>query len=62
MLIIHRGVSPHMAKCPTCEAEIDHVEAEMLELTPSPAVEEASEEPSRAVATVCPSCEAIIGI
>ncbi|MFB6086779.1 MAG: hypothetical protein ABEJ84_08280 [Halodesulfurarchaeum sp.] len=51
-----------MAKCPTCEAEIDHVEAEMLELTPSPAVEEASEEPSRAVATVCPSCEAIIGI
>lgn len=51
-----------MAKCPNCEAEIDHVEAEMLELSPSPAVEATTEEPSQAIATVCPACSAIIGI
>ena len=55
-------LSRPMAKCPNCEAEIDHVEAEMLELSPSAAAEEASDEPSQAVATVCPSCNAIIGI
>ncbi|MFP4529658.1 MAG: hypothetical protein ACLFNC_00040 [Halodesulfurarchaeum sp.] len=51
-----------MAKCPNCEAEIDHVEAEMLELSPSSAVADETEEPSQAIATVCPSCDAIIGI
>ncbi len=51
-----------MATCPTCEAEINHVEAEMLELSPSAAVESETEEPSQAIATVCPECNAIIGI
>jgi len=51
-----------MAKCPTCEAEIDHVDAEMIELNPTSAVESETEEVSQAIATVCPSCNAIIGI
>lgn len=51
-----------MATCPTCEAEIDHVDAEMLELNPSSDVEAETEEASRAIATVCPECNAIIGI
>lgn len=51
-----------MARCPNCETEIERVEAEMLELDPSPAVEDEAEEPSMAIATVCPECDAIIGI
>lgn len=52
-----------MANCPSCGTEITHVEAEMIDLQPSPAVEAAEdEEPSRAIATVCPACKAIIGI
>jgi uncharacterized protein with PIN domain len=51
-----------MATCPTCEVEIDSVDAEMIELNPSPAVEEETEEPAQAIATVCPECNAIIGI
>ncbi|MDR5656925.1 MAG: hypothetical protein ACQEQJ_04990 [Halobacteriota archaeon] len=52
-----------MAKCPACSAEITHVDAEMIELNPTEEVSESTEgEPSRAIATVCPECEAIIGI
>ena len=51
-----------MAKCPSCKDEIDHVDAEMIELNPSAAVESETEEISQAIATVCPSCNAIIGI
>lgn len=54
--------SSGMATCPTCETEIDRVEAEMLDLSPSAAVEAETEEPSQAIATVCPECNAIIGI
>lgn len=51
-----------MARCPTCETEIDHVEAEMLELDTSTAVESETDDPSNAIATICPECQAIIGI
>ncbi|MFB6114626.1 MAG: hypothetical protein ABEJ58_11060 [Halodesulfurarchaeum sp.] len=51
-----------MATCPACKTEIDHVEAEMIELTPTEAVAESAEEPQNAIATCCPECEAIIGI
>jgi uncharacterized protein with PIN domain len=51
-----------MANCPACGTEIDRVDAEMIDLNPSDAVEATGEEPSRAIATVCPACEAIIGI
>ena len=60
--MIPAGVFGPMAKCPTCEAEIDHVDAEMIDLSPSPAVEQETDEPSQAIATVCPACNAIIGI
>lgn len=51
-----------MAKCPACMTEIDHVDAEMIELNPTDAVAEETEKPQRAIATICPECEAIIGI
>ncbi|MBS3760455.1 hypothetical protein [Halodesulfurarchaeum sp.] len=51
-----------MARCPTCKSEITHVDAEMIELNPSTEVESETEEPSQAIATVCPECNAIIGI
>jgi uncharacterized protein with PIN domain len=51
-----------MARCPSCDAEIEHVDAEMIELNPSSEVEGETEEPSQAIATVCPECTAIIGI
>ncbi|MFW6458722.1 MAG: hypothetical protein ACOCY6_04845 [Halodesulfurarchaeum sp.] len=51
-----------MARCPHCQETIEHVSAEILELDPTDAVEAESEEPSRAVATVCPECDSIIGI
>ena len=51
-----------MASCPTCEAEIDHVLAEMIDLKGTEAIDEKFTEGGRAVATVCPQCDAIIGI
>lgn len=56
------GLSGAMASCPTCEAEIDHVLAEMIDLKGTEAIDEKFTEGGRAVATVCPQCDAIIGI
>lgn len=51
-----------MAHCPTCEAEIDHVVAEVIELHGTDAIDAEFENGGKAVATLCPKCGAIIGI
>lgn len=51
-----------MARCPTCEASIDHVNAEMIDLAGTEAISDEFAEGGQAVATVCPECEAILGI
>ncbi|MFW6376758.1 MAG: hypothetical protein ACOC0F_02175 [archaeon] len=52
-----------MARCPACESEIDHVIAEKIELTGiEDVIEEAAETEGSAIATLCPECNAIIGI
>ena len=52
-----------MARCPACESEIHHVLAEKIELTGvDDIVEEATEREGFAIATLCPECNAIIGI
>lgn len=54
---------PSMAQCPACNTEIDHVVAEKIELTGIESiVEEVAQTEGYAIATVCPECEAIIGI
>jgi uncharacterized protein with PIN domain len=52
-----------MARCPTCESEIDHVIAEKIELTGiEEIIEEVEQKEGSAIATLCPDCNAIIGI
>lgn len=51
-----------MAHCPTCEAEIDHVVAEAIDLKGAEKIAEEYADGGRAIATLCPHCEAIIGI
>lgn len=58
-------MAPHgvyMARCPTCEASIDHVNAEMIDLSGTEAISDEVAEGGQAVATLCPECDAIIGI
>jgi hypothetical protein len=54
-----------MASCPTCEATLEYVETELIELRGyDQAVEMKSEEADhgRAVATVCPDCDALLSL
>lgn len=52
-----------MARCPACDSEIDHVVAEKIELAGiEDAIEDATEREGHAIATVCPDCNAIIGL
>jgi len=50
-----------MARCPTCDAELDHVIAQTIDLEETDAIP-GSEGSGQAVVTVCPQCDAIIGI
>lgn len=51
-----------MARCPSCEARIDHVVAETITLEGTDEIPGNLESGSKAVATLCPECEAIIGL
>ena len=62
MLIIIVDENVPMANCPTCETEIDHVVAEKIELTGTEELVADVAEGEYAIATVCPNCQAIIGI
>jgi len=56
-------LSQIMARCPACDSEIDHVVAEKIELAGiEDAIEDATEREGHAIATVCPDCNAIIGL
>ena len=50
-----------MARCPSCEERIDHVIAETIDLKGTDEIA-GDYEDGQAVATVCPNCEAIIGL
>lgn len=51
-----------MARCPSCEERIDHVIAEKIDLEGTEEIDGESGDDSQAIATLCPECDAIIGI
>lgn len=50
-----------MVHCPECHAELERVETELVELTPSEEIA-ASVDGGKAVATVCPHCNVLLDL
>ncbi len=50
-----------MARCPGCEERIDHVIAETIDLEGTDEIAGKYED-GQAVVTICPECDAIIGL
>jgi uncharacterized protein with PIN domain len=50
-----------MVHCPQCQTELEHVETELVELSPSKEIA-ASADGGRAVATVCPHCDVLLDL
>lgn len=62
MVIVRDVIWCHMAHCPTCEGKIEYVIPEVIEIRGADTIDAEYADGGRAVATVCPHCEAIIGI
>ncbi|MEF8829774.1 MAG: hypothetical protein V5A49_12110 [Haloarcula sp.] len=50
-----------MVHCPECQSELDHVETELLNLSPSADLD-VSADGGKAVATVCPHCGVLLDL
>ena len=51
----------NMVHCPECQSELDHVETELLDLSPSAELD-VSADGGKAVATVCPHCGVLLDL